>query len=152
MPVQGGWLHERLLAAPAVLAVPLALIGASVCSLVHDGSAPAAFVLAVPITWAGIGGAVVNTVRDDHTPTGGESPIVPPEMAGFRDLMRLVVPVVVSGVGTLAILAVRARPDVGVVLRSLLGLALYLLLVRWWLVHRVDLRQRWRTLLDGATA
>ncbi len=151
LPHSTGWLHERLLVGPLVLAVPMAMIAAAACTAVAPNSAPAAFALAVPVVWAGMTGAVVNTVRDDRDPgSGGDSGLLPPEMAGFRDLMRTLLPVVASTLGTLTILAVRARPDLGVVLRCLFGLGLYLAAVRWWIVHRVDLRQRWKTFAAGA--
>jgi hypothetical protein len=151
LPISTGWLHERLLIGPLVLAVPLALIAAATCTAVAPDAAPAAFALAVPVLWAGMTGAVVNTVRDDHDlGSGGDNALLPPEMAGFRDLMRTLLPVVASTIGTLSILAVRARPDSGVVVRCLFGLVLYLAAVRWWIVHRVDLRQRWKTFAAGA--
>ena len=150
LPISTGWLHERLLVGPLVLAVPMALIGAAACTAVAPDSAPAAFALAVPVLWAGMTGAVVNTVRDDRDPGSGDSGLLPPEMAGFRDLMRTIVPVIASALGTLTILAVRARPDLGVVLRCLFGLGLYLAAVRWWIVQRVALRQRWKTFAAGA--
>lgn len=150
LPISTGWLHERLLVGPLVLAVPMALIGAAACTAVAPDSAPAAFALAVPVLWAGMTGAVVNTVRDDRDPGSGDSGLLPPEMAGFRDLMRTIVPVIASALGTLTILAVRTRPDLGVVLRCLFGLGLYLAAVRWWIVHRVTLRQRWKTFAAGA--
>ena len=151
LPIESGRLHERLLVGPIVLAVPIALVGAVTCTLVAPGSAPAAFVLAIPILWAGLTGAVFNTIRDERDPgAGADGLIVPPEMAGFRDLMRTLFPVVASSVGTLSILAVRAQPDAGMVLRCLVGLGLYIAGVRWWIVHRSDLRQRWQTFTAGA--
>jgi hypothetical protein len=134
-----------------LLAVPIALVGAGVCGLVHPPSLPAAAALALPLTWAGMTGAVVNTLRDDHESTSTtEALITPPEVAGFRDLLRLVLPVAISSIGTLAILAVRAEPGAGMVLRCLVGLLLGLVLVRWWIVHRTDLRQRWHAFTAGA--
>jgi len=151
LPHQAGWLHERLLVGPVILAAPIALVGAAACSAVDPRAAGAAFVLAVPMLWAGMAGAVLNTVRDDQDPgSGGDGLLVPPEFAGFRDLMRTLLPVVASTIGTLAILAVRAQPDAGMVARCVFGLGLYVALVRWWVVHRVDLRQRWETFAAGA--
>lgn len=151
LPITVGWLHERLLIGPLVLAAPIALVGAAACTAVAPDAGPAAFILAVPVMWAGMTGAVVNTVRDDHDPgSGGDSLLVPPEMAGFRDLIRTLVPVVASTLGTLTILAMRAQPEAGMVLRCLFGLALYIAAVRWWIVRRVDLRHRWKTFAAGA--
>ena len=151
LPIAPGWLHERLLVGPVVLAVPIALVGAATCTAIAPDAGPAAFALAIPILWAGLTGAVLNTVRDDQDPgSRSDGLVVPPEMAGFRDLMRTLVPVVASGLGTLSILAVRSQPDVGMVVRCLVGLGLYIAGVRWWVVHRIDLRHRWQTFLAGA--
>ena len=109
------------------------------------------FALAIPILWAGLSGAVLNTVRDDQDPSSrSDGLVVPPEMAGFRDLMRTLLPVVASSLGVLSILAVRSQPDAGMVLRCLGGLGLYIAGVRWWVVHRTDLRHRWQTFAAGA--
>ena len=151
LPVASGWLHERLLVGPVVLAAPIALVGAATCTLVAPDAGPAAFALAIPILWAGLTGAVLNTVRDDQDPSSrSDGLVVPPEMAGFRDLMRTLLPVVASSLGVLSILAVRSQPDAGMVLRCLGGLGLYIAGVRWWVVHRTDLRHRWQTFAAGA--
>jgi hypothetical protein len=151
LPVAPGWLHERLLVGPLVLAVPIALVGAATCTVVAPDAGPAAFALAIPILWAGLTGAVLNTVRDDQDPSSrSDGLVVPPEMAGFRDLMRTLLPVVASSLGVLSILAVRSQPDAGMVLRCLVGLGLYIAGVRWWVVHRTDLRHRWQTFAAGA--
>lgn len=150
-PLVNGWLHERLLVGPLLLSVPFALIAATACSWVAPGSASAAFVLAIPMMWCGVAGSVVNTVRDDHVSEADpNSLVVPPEMAGFQDLIRLAVPVLVSSIGTATILAVRYQPDVGMVARCFVGLVLYLAVVRWWVVHRAELRQRWKSFVAGA--
>ncbi len=151
LPSAPGWLHERLLIGPAILAVPLALVGAAACSAVVPRAAAAAFTLAIPILWAGMAGAVLNTIRDEQDPgSRADGLVVPPEFAGFRDLMRTLLPVVASSLGTLTILAVRAEPTAGVVARCLAGLALYIALVRWWIVRRADLGQRWQAFVAGA--
>jgi hypothetical protein len=94
---------------------------------------------------------VISTVRGDHdSGSGGEGLLVPPEFAGFRDLMRTLFPVIASSVGTLTILAVRELPEPGTVVRCVLGLVLYLAGVRWWIVQRVVLRQRWSTFTAAA--
>ncbi len=151
LPTAAGWLHERLLVGPVLLAIPIALVGAGACAAVAPDAAAASFTLAIPIVWAGMTGAVLNTIRDDRDPaSGGDGLIVPPEMAGFRDLMRTLFPVAASTIGTMTILAVRSQPDAGMVIRCLFGLGLYIAGVRWWIVHRTDLRQRWQTFAAGA--
>lgn len=153
LPLPSGWLHARLLVAPAFAAVPAALVAATACSLVAPRATAPAFVLAVPVVWAGMVGAVVNALRDDHPAGSGDAGlIVPPEMAGFKNLVRVVVPVALSSVGMLAVLAVRERPDAAMVARAAIGLGLYLATVRWWIVHRHPLRLRWEAFVAGARA
>jgi hypothetical protein len=154
LPRSDGWIHSLLLAGPLLVAVPLALVGAAACALVAPASAPAAFALALPVVWCGMVGAVVNAVRDQFDPTQvsirSSDLIVPPEVSGVRDVVRMLWPVLLSCAGMLAALAVRAEPDAGMVLRVLAGLMLWLLAVRWWLVHRQAILRRWREFAAGA--
>jgi hypothetical protein len=128
------------------------MVGAAACALVAPETAGAAFALAVPVAWAGLGGAVVNAIRDEDDVGRPDGLVVPPEMAGFRDLIRLLVPVAVSTVGALCILALREQPGWSMVVRCMIGLALYLGLLRWWIVHRIDILARWRSFSAGARA
>ena len=149
-----GWLHGGLLIGPAVATVPFALIGAGACAAIAPGSGPAAFALAVPIAWCGMVGAAVSSVRDQYDPlrvdTKSYELVVPPEVAGFGDAFRMVWPVLVAAVGMLAVLAVRSRPEPGMVVRSLVGLFLWLAVARSWLVHRSAITRRWREFAAGA--
>lgn len=154
LPRENGWIHAHLVVGPAAAAVPLAMIGAAVCTLVAPGSGPAAFALAVPVVWCGVFGAVVNAVRDEFDPSSTATKsyelVVPPEVSGFSDVTRMVWPVAVSSAGMLAALAVRAAPNAGTVFRALVGLVLWLTAARWWLVHRSAIRRRWREFAAGA--
>jgi hypothetical protein len=49
------------------------------------------------------------------------------------------------------VLAVRNRPEAGTVVRSLIGLVLWLTVARWWIVHRAEIVRRWRAFAAGAT-
>jgi hypothetical protein len=154
LPQIAGWLHGGLLIGPAVATVPFALIGAASCAVVAPDSAPAAFALAVPVTLCGLVGAAFSTVRDQYDPLRSETRsyemVVPPEVAGFSDGFRVVWPVLVSAVGMLALVAVRSRPEVGTVVRALIGLGLWLTVARSWIVHRAEILRRWRAFAAGA--
>jgi hypothetical protein len=154
LPRENGWIHAHLVVGPAAAAVPLAMVGAAACTFVAPGSGPAAFALAVPVVWCGVFGAVVNAVRDQFDPAGTATKsyelVVPPEVSGFSDMTRMVWPVAVSSAGMLAAFAVREAPNVGSVLRALVGLVLWLTAARWWLVHRSAIRRRWRSFAAGA--
>lgn len=154
LPRPDGWIHAWLLTGPAVIAVPIALVGAAACSAVAPDATPAAFALAVPIVWAGMLGAVVNAVRDQFDPSGPRSRssdlVVPMEVSGVQDVVRLLWPVALSTAPVLAVLAVRAQPGAGMVLRAAAGLVLWVVAARWWVVHRQSIRRRWREFAAGA--
>jgi Family of unknown function (DUF6297) len=154
LPRGNGWIHAHLVVGPVLAAVPLSMIGAVACTLVAPGSGPAAFVLALPIVWCGMVGAVVNAVRDEFDPSGTRSKsyelVMPPEVSGFSDVTRMVWPVALSNTGMVAAFLVREAPDAGSVLRALVGLVLWLTAARWWLVHRSAIRRRWRDFAAGA--
>lgn len=154
LPRDDGWLHALLLVGPMVLAIPMAMVAAAACAVVAPGSAPAAFALAVPVVWTGMVGAVVNAVRDQFDPTFTRTRstdlVVPMEVSGVQDVVRMLWPVVMSSIGMLAALAVREQPGTGMVLRALVGLVIWLVVVRWWIVHRQTIRHRWRNFAAGS--
>lgn len=153
LPRQDGWVHQRLLIPSLVAAVPMAMIGATACALVDPSSTGAAFALAVFVTWCGVAGAAVSVVRDSVTEMSGpktEGLIMPPEVSGFGDVIKVAIPLVVAGVGAVPILAMRAEPTVSTLVRSLVGLVLFLSTVRWWIARRTILRRQWRAFIAGA--
>jgi hypothetical protein len=143
LPVEADWLNMRLLIGPALFSVVPALAGATMCALVDPDAAAAAFVLALPITWAGMTGSIVNAVRDGFIGTESESVLVPPEMAGVKNVAVLLLPVIVSTIGTLAILALRSQPTAGSCLQLVVLLGGYLSVFGWWLQKRTDLHRKW---------
>lgn len=153
LPQTDGWIHQRLLIPSLIAAIPMALIGAAACSVVDPPSAGAAFALCVLVAWCGVGGAAVSVVRDSVTEMSGpkaEGLMLPPEVSGFGDVIKLAVPIVVAGIGTVPILALRAEPSVATLVRCLIGLVLYLSAVRWWIARRTVLRRQWRDFIAGA--
>lgn len=151
LPVDDGWLQLRLLAAPAVAAVIPAMAGALACTVVAPSSAPAAFAMAVPITWAGMAGSVVNAVRDGFGMGDGEAMMMPPEFTGMKNVMVMLFPLVVSTIGPATILAVRARPDVATAVQMVVVLLLLLVAFGYWVLRRNDLRRKWTEIQQGAT-
>ena len=112
LPVERGALHLWLLSAPALWLVPFVLLGAGVIAAVEPHAAGAAFVLAIPVTWVGASGSVVNAVRDASPTVVADSVLVPPEFAGFGNAIKVLAPVVVSALAAVPVLLVRERPDV----------------------------------------
>jgi hypothetical protein len=153
LPQSDGWIHQRLLIPSLIAAVPMAVIGAVACSVVAPRATGAAFALCVFVAWCGIGGAAVSVVRDSVTEMSGpktEGLMLPPEVSGFGDVIKLAVPIVVAGIGTVPILALRAEPSLSTLVRCLIGLVLYLSTVRWWIARRTILRRQWREFIAGA--
>ncbi len=107
-----------------------------------------AFVLAIPVAWAGAIGAVVTTVRDAPDPpalanttlTGAdrnvESPFSMPEFAGFSNIGTGALPIVLSAIAAGPIAAMRVQPDASTVGRSIVGVALCLVVMTFWVVRR----------------
>ena len=146
LPVESGWLHLRLLAGPFVFAIVPALVGAAMCAVVDPDAAVAALVLAVPITWAGVTGSVVNALRDDIIGDQTESMLVPPEVTGMKNVIVMLIPLIVSTLGTTAILAMRAVPTAMSVFQVGFALCVYVGVVGWWVRKRADLRRSWSTM------
>ena len=104
VPRPRGWLLVRHLAAPIVILVPFALIGAAAVVAAEPEAAAAAFALAVPVTLAGAAGSVVSVVRDAADPLQPANAAVPPEFAGASSFIRLAVPILVSTIAALTAL------------------------------------------------
>lgn len=151
IPVDRGWIYAHHLLAPGVLVAVAALVGAVAATLLDTDNAAGAFAVAIPVAWAGGIGAVVATVRDapqpaavaDTTLMGGarntDSPLVPPEFAGMQSAYASFMPVLVSGLAALPVLAMRVEPTAGTAVRVAVGTALAVLLLIVW----VQRRDRW---------
>ena len=150
LPIARGSLHVHLLVASAGLLVPFAALGAAVVAVIEPDAAAAAFVLALPVALLGMTGAVVSTVRDAPNPIAAESPFVPPEMAGFGNAMRVLVPVAISTLAALPALAAREQPGSATVVRSIVGIALVVAATGWWVTRRDRWRVAWQRFVAGA--
>lgn len=148
MPIDRGWLFVHHLVAPAGLLALAGLVGAGAATIVEPTFASVAFALAVPLAWTGAIGAVVTTVRDAPEPAsvgsttlmgadrGAESPFALPEFAGFSNIITGAMPIVLSAIAALPVLALSVEPTLSTVWRSLLGVALCLAVLTWWIVRR----------------
>lgn len=154
VPKERPWLLVRHLAAPAVALVPFAVVGALVVTVFDTGHAAAAFALAVPITWAGACGAVVSVVRDAPNPSkqqqqSAASAAVPPEFAGFTSSLRFLLPVVISTIASVAILAMREDPSAAQAVRVAILDALVIAATAFWVLRRDKWAAAWQRLLEG---
>lgn len=157
VPHPAGWLLLRHLAAPALATVPFALLGSLVVTAADVSAGPAAFALGLPVTWAGVCGAVVSVVRDSPNPTKPStaniaSAAVPPEFGGFTSSLRLLFPVVISSIGALTILAMREQPTAGTAVRMAVLDFLVVGATGLWVHRRVEWSAAWQRLLAGGRA
>ena len=156
LPIDRGWLFAQHLVAPAALLAVAGLVGAVVATILEPSQAPGAFAVAVPVAWAGAIGPVVSTVRDavdpphiaDTTLTGrdrsSDSPFALPEFAGASNVMTGLTPIVFSAVSLVPVAALRADPSAATALRSVVGVALCLAVLVWWIRRRDRLGVRIR--------
>ena len=151
MPHKRGWLLLRHFAAPGLVLVPFALVGAATVAAVEPEHALAALALAVPVAWAGATGSIVSVVRDAPNPVepSASSTAVPPEFAGFTSSMKFLVPLVVSSVAGLTALAMRELPTPGTALRMAVLDALVIAATGLWVLRRDEWGKAWRRFLDA---
>ncbi len=156
MPMPSGHLTSWLLAAPAVVMVPLAACAVLVAVAVGGGSDAIVVgaVIALPAMWAGATGAVVNVVRGAPDPMAraARSLAMPPEVAGMSTLVQTSWPMVVSVGGASSLLFVTAAHHDGGSLvaagvRGAVAALLWSGAVVAWVRMRDDARRRWRTLV-----
>lgn len=148
LPTDRGMLFVHHLVAPGALLVVAGLIGAAATAIVEPSHVPAALALAIPVVWAGAIGPVVGTVLDAPAPisvanttiTGAarnqESTMIPPEFAGFTHAFSTFLPIVLSALGVLPVLAMRVEPGAGTAFRSAVGIVLALSIMTSWIRRR----------------
>jgi hypothetical protein len=145
IPIERGWIFVNHLVAPSLLLAVMALVGAATATIIDSGQAAAAFALAIPVAWAGAMGPVIATVLDAPpplatanttlmgAPRNSESTLVPPEFAGFSTVFSSFLPIAISAIGTAPVLIMRFDADAATVGRSIVGVALFIALVAWWI-------------------
>jgi hypothetical protein len=161
-PIERGELMVRHLVAPAVALFPFALIGLAAATAVlanlHDapglgGSLGVGALVALATAYGGAAGSTISVVRDAPDPmsTNNQEMFLPPEMAGITTSLRMLIPLVVSGIGALSVLLVRAAlrgPDpsavLGTAIRTTVGVVLLCAAVIIWVRKRDAFRRWWR--------
>lgn len=158
-PAVTGPFMVRHLPATAAVLVPFAAIAAGTGVAVEPGrtSAAVAAVLALPITWAGASGAIVNVVKGapDQSTEAAEGMFMPPEVSGITTVVRGVWPLVVSVVGVLPILLVREGVErgehaVATAVRSAIAGVLLIAAAVAWVRYRDDARRWWKATVTEA--
>jgi hypothetical protein len=156
VPIARGWMMAHHVAAPALALVPFAVIGSGAVIAFEPHVWWAALALCLPMTWVGVGGAVISIVRDAPDPLApptASSAAVPPEFAGFTSTIRLLYPLVISIVAGLPVLAAREQPGVGTVVRMIVAMVIVAAGIVWWVRKRDEWRVKVREFMDaGRTA
>ena len=161
LPVERGDLMVRHLAAPTVAMVPFAVVAAAAAALTMgttEAIVPAA-ILALPTLLGGAAGGVYSIVRDAPDPfsSATQQAFIPPEMAGFTTTLRLLLPIVVSALGTCTVLLVRTAVRngdslAGAALRGAIGSLLVAGLVGYWTKVRDRVRIKVRAFMEEGRA
>jgi hypothetical protein len=162
IPIERGWIYAHHLVASSVLLAAVGVIGAATAFVVDPDLGPLTFAVAIPMVWAGAMGPVVVTVLDAPTapspttllgtPRDAETSFVPPEFAGFSTALRTLLPVIISGVGTLPVFVARFADDAASVGRSLVALALFTAVVVLWVRRRDPWGAKVRTFFEEGRA
>lgn len=160
-PHEPGRLHRRLLPAPALLTIAVALVGVATAV----GARPAASTLVVgllfgvPMALVGLGGAALNTIAGAPDPfaTGAESNFLPPEVAGLHLAARAVWPLAVAVAGSAPVLLIRhgvalGDAPAGLALRVGLGELVVVGAIGWWVERRLAFRRWWKNMLEQGKA
>ncbi len=117
LPHDRGALLVRHTIVPMIALIPFAAIGVATVAVFHkaSGAAAIAAILALPTVWLGAGGAVVSIVKDapDLSSASVEQTMLPPEMSGLTTILRTLMPLLVSMLGSVGILIVRAADTSG---------------------------------------
>ena len=157
LPHERGELLLRHTLAPMISLLPFAAITVVTVAVLerHHGAGAAAAVaavLALPTIWAGAAGAVISIVKDapDLMTSVVEQSMMPPEMSGMTTILRMLIPIVVSIIGSVSVLAVRSAHNHGTselatAIRMAVAQLLLCALVGWWVRRRDD----WKVKLNA---
>ncbi|MEO7397022.1 MAG: hypothetical protein ABIW84_00505 [Ilumatobacteraceae bacterium] len=117
LPHDRGALLVQHTIVPMVALIPFGAIGVATVAVLRNssGAVATAAILALPTVWIGAGGAVVSIVKDapDISSAAVEQTMLPPEMSGLTTILRTLLPLLVSMIGSVGILIVRAAHDNG---------------------------------------
>lgn len=149
-PCDIGELLSRHLVAPTLVMFAVSVLAGAVFVLAGpsvDAVTMAAIAL-IPMTLAGVAGAVVSALMGAPTTNDEISAMLPPEFAGMKNVIRAAWPPVISIIGTLAFLAAFASTNAGsspwnAAAIAAIGGTLVALCVAIWVRYREDIHAWW---------
>lgn len=148
LPIDRGLLYAHHLVAPAALLAGAAVIAAATASMIRPSDTAAAWAITIPTLWAGALGPVIATVLDSSTPIAvadttllgaprdTDASLVPPEFAGFSSALSTFIPVAISAIGVIPVLAMRSDPSAATAGRIIVGIALVWAATVTWILRR----------------
>jgi hypothetical protein len=161
LPHPRGWLLLRHLPVPAAVAALFGVLGAggTVAVLRTSLSWQIALVVFLPVVGGGLAGAVLNVMSGIPEPVtpGSVNELLPPEVAGLREIYRTVRPLAVAVAGSLPILAARAAARHGdqpvpPALQATVAVGIMIAVVAWWARRREDIRRKFKGLWAAGDA
>lgn len=107
--IEAGELYLREAAPSLLVMVLVCAVGAAVVAAIGGGllALEVGAVLALPAALTSVGGALLSTVQGPPALFNSTDSLMPPEMAGIKNLVRTVLPPAVAIVGVLPVLAGR---------------------------------------------
>ncbi len=156
LPHERGELLLRHTVVPLIALIPFAAIGVLTVGILMKSAAAAgvAAILALPTVWLGAGGAIVSIVKDapDLTKGAVEQTMLPPEMSGLTTIVRMLLPLAVSVIGSTGVLAVRAAhrkgtPEFGAAIQVGIAFLLLVALDLWWVRRRDDWHLKFKNMM-----
>lgn len=148
LPIDRGLLYAHHLVAPAALLAGAAIIAAATASMIRPSDTAAAWAITIPTLWAGALGPVIATVLDSSTPIAvadttligaprdTDASLVPPEFASFSSALSTFIPVAISAIGVIPVLAMRSDPSAATAGRIIVGIALVWAAAVTWILRR----------------
>lgn len=155
LPVNKCLLYTRLIIVPGILTVLVAGFGVAAVAPLASGDDLWVAAIALPAAaLAGMAGAVLVLIREERTDLL-DGALLPPEVAGTRELFRTVFPLAIALTGCIPVLIARTAHRLGdpVIARTVQG-AIWPLLVTGLVigfVHRRDDIRAWQKAQAAAT-
>ncbi len=149
LPTERGTTYVKLLVAPLVASIPLAMIMGAFAGLVADDAWSIAAITCVPAIGAGLAGAAVNVVAGAPDPVTSiaRDASLPPEIAGTANVIKAIWPIALATAGQVPVLVAESarRSGTGIEAAATRGAIFTVLViatvVAW--IHRRDAIRAW---------
>ncbi len=157
LPLEPGWLFQRLLIAPMIVMVAFSLIGAATAWAIQrtTGALVVGLIIGPAGALATLMGAVSNAIggAPDPTTQGNEAFFLPPEVAGVKFAAKALWPLILSFLGVIPILAVRTGARHGdsaiaFAVRGAVGALAIAAMYMWWIGKRLAFKKWFRTMME----